>query len=440
MSVICNAVSNNVMFNHDLRKQLFDYLKSNSYKLRCDGRFACLKIVPVKPLTGTNTEFVSPNVEIYTSADSCSTNEYFLLDEKLLSRDDYYAIFGKAINEMNESMKIHRYCEMVISWLKESDTKALSIKLLNEFNCNYKMFKHCQDRLTYRHDYIPMKFCEGYFSIGNKYVNDSDYTFSGVIINQLCVDSSYNEFAKFLGRGSIFNIRYGGNDIDVEVDKLNAEDINDILNGGFKYRDEILKGFVNDNKVPHELIEKFNLERFITDKRKLEGYEFPSNPVGSLIEIKSDIDSVNLGNMEFKYVERREWPGGNDKKREFALSEYSGKCVGEHGHNFCQSCRKLVRQKYIKVNSIPSEVDYDCAWNQMQLCFCLECSKDFESLRKIYGVQFVSDLNKVNVEIKRCEPYVLTIGGDDKMNIYFTANHLARIQAIIMRMRRENNK
>jgi hypothetical protein len=235
-------------------------------------------------------------------------------------------------------------------------------------------------------------------------------------------------FAEYLGCKSVFEIHY--DNIDVDVDELTSDDIEDFQNNGFVHYTEILAGYKNDGKIPYELLEQYSLNGLGSNDIDTNDLEFPTHPIKNLARLKEYIESKELNEISLKTVTRDErMPQYSYDKNGYVLREYA--CDEVHGLHFCQICKEAIIKTYVEVNAIEYEPNY--AWEQMQLCLCLTCSKDFESLRhnEVYRKNFMRALSEADINDE--EPIVVTIGDKD---VHFTATHLAEVQEIIRKQNR----
>ncbi|MDO4840026.1 MAG: hypothetical protein Q3990_05060, partial [Desulfovibrionaceae bacterium] len=94
--------------------------------------------------------------------------------------------------------------------------------------------------------------------------------------------------------------------------------------------------------------------------------------------------------------------------------------------HFCQMCQKKTSSRYIERNNIERKPQF--AWEQMYLCLCLKCSKDYILLRNddTISEEFIRHIEYADV----MESGVVEIPIGDR-TIKFTATHLAEIQEIL---------
>lgn len=431
MTIIAEAVQAGHIANHTFRKKLYTSLKGKSQTIHDSSNhknaLMQLAIVPVKPKDGSETQYVFCWERIYTSSEMYSTDEYYLLDEEQMSTDSFLDIFRKSVSPMDESQKQTLYRKKIIGLLDNSNKQQTAVMLLNEFHNNRCMLDVCKYELIGLISKIPFMFRDGNYHCGKKFTSGFQQQLLGTVTGRLVVAQEYTSFAEYLECKPIYGIHY--DDINCELDELTSEDIEDFLHGGFTYKDEIIRGFITDGKVPYDLIIQYNLEYHVSSEVDVD-YNFPANPINSekFARLRERILSAELNKYNVKKIERSEripqYTFTDEDKRKYALEEY--KCG--NGIHFCQMCQEPAKIKYIEINAIEYEPKY--AWRQMQLCFCLTCSKDFEYLRKNADIRnaFLAEL--MDSDINDDEPVAVAI---DNRYIYFTATHLAEIQEIIKR-------
>ncbi|MEG2146508.1 MAG: hypothetical protein RRY06_07755, partial [Lachnospiraceae bacterium] len=436
IDAIEEAVQYGNITNEAFRKKLYPALKLHAQQKMIRGdtvyknRLSRLEIIPVKPKQYAEILYVTANEKIYSSSDTASTDEYFLLAENLLSTDDFYEIFGKPILKLDDSQKGQLYRDRLVALLNDPDIQRIAKILLAEFNNNRFMFELCKNELKGQIERVPVMSCNGEYYRGNKFIHENDTRFFGKVANSLLVATQYQAFAQFLGCSSLLSIHY--DDIDVNVIALAADDIEDFWHGGFIYKFEIIQGFMNEGKIPDELIERYNLEGMDSRESPTSEFDFPSNPIADLSRIRHRIFSAQLNEITVQEVkESKRVPAFSYDKAGYVLSEYN--C--DDDVCACQMCKGFMREKYIEVNAIEYEPQY--AWDQMQLCLCLNCSKDFEALRRNKDIQadFLTALSDVDIDDD--DPIAVPIGNRE---IFFTSTHLAEIQTIIRRQNDELNK
>ena len=188
-------------------------------------------------------------------------------------------------------------------------------------------------------------------------------------------------------------------------------------------------GYINDNIITDEQVEKFHLEYFnhvISEDRISYGEEFPGHAAKNIKRIKKHIKDQFI-NSPNPYIEKQRIvrePMYKVNKDAYTLSEYGSR--DNPGLCFCQMCEELFDRRYIERNDIQKKPKF--AWEQMYLCLCLTCSKDYILLRnnKTIWERFIDDIKNADVEGE--ENVQIEIGGEK--TIIFTGTHIAEIQAI----------
>jgi hypothetical protein len=435
MELVREAVNNGHIADENFRDLVYSYLKVNSNTIYddsfCRNMLIELPIVPAKSENKDGTIYISCNHKIYISPDICSSDEFFILDETVLGAENFNAIFHKDIQNMDDSQRGMLYWERIRNLLSNTtDKEQVATFMLNEFKTNKNMLASRKQELMGYKSQIPFVFADGLVYTGNAYIEVPEQAFEGAILNKMVVASEYKELAEFLGCEPITKIHY--NDIDCMNDDyiLDTKDVEDFLYGEFIYREEILRSFVADDKIPYELIARYRLERFIqNDDIDIDEYEFPTHEVKDIQKIHNKVLTTELNEITSQVVRKTarvpvfEFP--QSEKREYVIEEY--RPYNGNDVHFCQMCQTPKSQKYIEVRSIEYEPMF--AWKQMQLCLCLEHSKDFDSLRREEGImsEFIQEILDADIDD---EPIIIPIGNK---KIRFTATHLAYVQEILKR-------
>ncbi len=421
------------LYMHDnmFRELLYSFLiNDKNYRITMKSTLNSLKIIPVKSIQG-NSDFIqkSENV-IFLSAELNSTDEFYILDEEILSASDFYEIFGEPLQKMDDAQRQYLYKQKVLQMIKNPEKHLAAEWLLNEFHTNRKMLDTCKYELKGRVFDIPFKVMNGEFVTGYKYIDLKRTGFFGDVLRNMVVDTKYENLAKYFDCENIYNIHY--DNIDCEVDEISADDIEDFWNNGFLYRNEIFKGFINDSKISEELIKKYGLaiysipESMYNEENEF-GQDFPTckitDPERLRLKILEYWEKPNKFIYKTKEISERVSSFAYDKDT-YAKAMYSGKYSSDS--YFCQICKKNTSNRYVEVNAIEFEPEY--AWNQMQLCLCIKCSKDFESSRYNKDLRRAFLLSLASVDINQQEPIEVGIGD---VKISFTATHLAEIQEIL---------
>ena len=436
IDIISSCIEKYIM-NESFRKQLYAYLKENNLQIKMQGlesKIKTMKIIPVKPLPGSMVmKFISSkDNEIFIDTESYSTDKYWLLAETFLSNEQYSSIFGERLKKMDIHQKQGLYRKKIEKLLNSNDLRKVAEGLLNEFQNNRRMFDACKNELKGRINDVPVKFLTGKYNSGKKYVDIKKAAFEGKILPEITVHPEYVEFAKYLECGSIYRIKY--DDIK-KYDKLTESDVKDFSENEFDDFGNIIYGFMKDNKIDKVLCEKYQLVDYSTSEGGLyieDNEPFPNKKIIDLSRLKNKIQNADPDRMENYYKMRRclQWP---NNKNEYAKNMYRRR-VDENGYT-CQICKKATKGKYIEINSIEFQPEF--AWEQMQLCLCMKCSKDFVLLRNKEKDRKRFIINIMEADIFADEPIKVQIGN---LHVHFTETHLAEVQAILDFQKRYKEK
>ena len=425
--------------NARFRKQLYTYLKEESNPLILDA-IKQMKIIPVKGKKQGVTEYIPFLESIYYGNEECSTDEYYIIRDGIMSPEDFDAIYQTRINIMNQFEREGIYRKKIESWLDDTSIpeKELAERILNEFQNNRAQMSACKDMLISRKTRVPVKFESGEYYKGNIFISDKPAGyFYGEILKKMVVDKKYEALARFMECPSINDLRY--EDIDVDVDALTEDDIEDFQDDNISYGAEILEKYIKNGKVSEELIKKYTLEGVWLSGIDIDGdidYTFPVRPIMNLDLIKKRIRKrweqpvrivkrkvsipVSYGVMQ----SGQSFKLDKAEHRKYAIEMY--RCDNNHEVCFCQMCRTPKIIDFIEINNIEHLPKY--FWVEMKLSLCLECSKIYEALRnnKSYSTAFLERIR--NAELTDEEPIKIQIGNK---SVFFTATHLAEIKEIL---------
>lgn len=406
-----------------------DFIKRSEYQFLNE-----MKIIPVKTESNINDfkSFSEVNNNIFKDVDTPLSNEYFLLNEEIMTSDTFLNIFNSEIRVLDNDQKEGRYLRQIekkINSMTESEYETTALFLLNEFQNNRNLLDCCRYMLKDKSSDIPMKLLNGKYWVGNKYLCEDKTAFMGEVLPFLIVSSEFDDFAKYLDFSSVFKICY--DDINYEIDSLSSDDIEDFWYNPFKNRVEIITNFIREGKISDELIGKYDFQGLIcgsaTGIDEDSEEEFPEKPVQNIFLLEKHIKAAweNPNRYIIREVMRQERvPERSIEKDIYVRNEYN---------NFCQMCKKKFEGKYIEFYAVELEPKY--AWEQMHLSLCLKCSKDYKLLRN--NSQIHNDFLKylMSVDIYDTEPIKVPIGNSE-MN--FTATHIVEIQQILKLQREEH--
>lgn len=419
----------NYIVNQDFRRGLYAYLSNNqgnfAFELIGDGVLH-LPVFPVKLSSGTKYISYSPN--IYSHDTAVSQEDYYILDTGIMSIGLADRILGNRgrINALTQEVfdaKYQKNLEEVIGNPNNRHTpKYIAEYLLKEYESNRFAINKCRNVLLGMKAQIPMLMADGQFKAGRKFLNNNHQWFGGTVIPHLVVNQTYDSFAKFLELDDISIIH--SETFDFDIDDVSDEDISDVKYLTNYY--EIIKYFVEQGLVSDEQIAAFHLE-FAEIEDEPDDYdfeEFPEKRVVNVDRLKNHV--MEQWRRKNPYIEKKyiKWqPSSAFDGKTYSANMY--RSASNTGKCFCQMCQKKFDIRYIERNDIEKNPAY--AWEQMYLCLCLHCSKDYILLRHndvVWG-NFIDKIMSANV----LENGVIEIPIADR-TIAFTATHLAEVQEI----------
>lgn len=423
-------------FREALYKYLLDIPKTYSEKVKQ------MRIIPVYSIQAGNTEYISwqDNKIFVKPGVNVSSNDFYVLNEEVLSKSDCEKIFNIYINQMNREYERARYNEQLNHFVRNNGSEAVYRHLLTEYRSGELIRNDSFATLYAIAEMIPLKNELGEISEAPMFIcNQPTGYFDTPMLKQLIVHKECIDFAKYMRCADLSSIHYEDIDYDVALTDI---DIENLLDDYFENSKEILQGFYRDGLLSDDLIHEEKLEYLMLRDISEEPneYSFPSDPVGDRNRLKEKIREnlhflVKIVSVPVKLSVRR----GVDKNgstfsleskdkeaREGSIRRYTPD--GAYNKCFCQMCRSVKEYYLIEVNNIELEPKY--YFPQLRLSLCLECSKDFEFIR--------SDSDLYQTLIARIKGMSIGFGQGfvdvpvtEKRFIRFTAKHLAEIQEIL---------
>lgn len=425
--------------NDDFRPKLYEMLKDSPAEYK--EQLKQLAIIPVYGNSIGGIEYISwrdDGIFVRKGAVT-SAVDYYVLNEKLLSKSDCEKIFDVNINEMNAQWERNRYNERLKIILKGSDIESIYRFLLNEYQSGALKKNDSFATLFADSGRVPLKNELSEIVDTGLFVCDQPTGyFPTKMIQRLIAHKECIDFARYLHRDELKIIHY--EDIDY-YEPLTADDVETLLDDYFINSEEILRGCYKDGLLSDELLKEYNLEYLALSKKSDYGetFQFPSVPAGNRSILRNHIQELWRKPIKVvSVIEERTVKKGQIKKgtyfnlgkddRDVALRTYSPK--GTHNRCFCQMCHTVKPYRLIEVNNIELNPKY--YFPQLRISLCLECSKLFEYLRNSPKIR-----EKYIEEIKKAQ--ILSEGTVDihvgqEYTITFTAKHLAEIQEILRHM------
>lgn len=259
--------SEELINDEKVRKVLYSYLNllSTQQEIKSNGLYDMVKQLPIFPIrtsSGVRYEFYSNN--IYTHDTKISDKNFKILETKILDYKSAQDIVGPnyRINELIQEVYDSIYQKNLIAYIESNRTdEEIAIYVLNEYKNNSENFNKCHNTLKGMISEIPMKFVNGNYHKGNKFVNNKKLILSGETIKNLVVSDDFVNLAKYLGCSDILDIHY--DDIDFQLKSISDTDIEDFQNE-FTYGMEILEGLIRNEIITDKQIEKFHLQYFFS--------------------------------------------------------------------------------------------------------------------------------------------------------------------------------
>lgn len=436
----------NFITDSRFRKALYDYLKDTPNLNRFSDKLGSISFIPVKPKAGGNAVEYVPwkGTTICVDAGSAvSPAGYWLLDTSSLPKNDLERILNVDVQIIDDEFRAFQYQKelekLFESWLTNEELYGRIINERQKGIVDPMMLKPLRDVLRNHCDEIPFVMEDGSFRKGNVFASSqpSGY-FNGPLFRARIISPSSRNLADFIGSyKDICDANYDELMIDHE---LTADDIEGFQDDSIKNGYRILVNCNIDGWLPAHLCDEYSLSGYseIDYSSRYNESEFPVEEVSSLSRLQQSIreSAAKVGQIykgektikaDFvRYNDGSVRSLNMDSARKHTISRYS-----VHGKNicFCQMCRKAKDENYIEVNNIFPEPKFD--WEQMHLALCLECSKRYESLRRI--AQIRSDFEDA---IRSCSLINQDIGHfavklTQYTEIWFTHKHIVEIQSII---------
>lgn len=422
------------------RSKLYEFLQDTPSEYK--EQIKQLSIIPVYGTTPDSVEYIhwkEDSIFVKEKA-NVSSADYYVLNEKLLSKATCEKIIGANINEMNLQWEKNRYNERLKRIIQGDDIEKIYCFLIKEFKAGALQRNESFATLNAASDTLPLRNELGEIVDTTVFLCDQPAGYFPVrMIQRLVAHKECTDFAKYLRLDELCGIHY--DDVDYN-EMLTADDVEALLDDYFINSEEILRGFYRDGLLSDELLAEYELEFLAVGRANDYGetYEFPSIPVGNINTLKKHVreqwkSPVKVVSVK---VERTVQKGQNkngtvfdlgiNDARDGALRIYTPE--GAHKQCFCQMCRKIKPYRLIEVNNIEMRPRY--YFPQLRIALCLECSKHFEYLRnnKTIRAGYIKAIKTASVQ----DHGTVDIPIGQESTITFTAQHLAEIQEILKQM------
>lgn len=391
-------------------------------------------LIPVLGYTLGSTEYIQYTSNIYTErAATTSPSEYYVLKTRILSDNAFRAIFDVPLNEMNEAYRKMLYQETLRQHLRNDADLQLYSYLIHEYKKGGDMRKWGEEIVTsdvYR-KMIPLKNELGEIRIGQIYYCDREEGyFIGSVISSCRCAPECNRFAAFAGFKELCDVYF--EDLKI-TEPLTRDDIESLQDDYFKHGATILEACIENQLIPEDLMNDYHLAGLQKQEYAIEPDEFPNEPVRNLKSLQSAINNAPLQRIvkeeRTRTVDCIKQENGRtelfDKSyaRNQILRRYTP--LGQN-HCICQMCLKGKPSYLIEVNNLQSAPKY--YWPEMRLSLCLECSKQFESLRSNPSLIAKFEQAILSANTSTPDPVKVPIGN---VTITFTQTHLEQIKTIL---------
>ncbi len=388
-----------------------------------------LPVFPVRENSGTR--FRRFPDEMYTHTSLMSSEDYCILDEKIMSADMAEQILkcvNKRILPLTRDVLNNRYRKRLrerIMSCTHSNCAETALWIKSEFEHNISAFEDCIFELRGMSDHIPMRMLNGHYRAGRKFLNITRMTFRGQLLPSMVIAPTFEAFGKRLDLPDIQRLRFDDmEEVVAGIAEVSDADIEDIQQ--LEHVTEIVGGLYCERLLSDEQVDKYDFQFVKLWSERLDGLsedrEFPESAVKNISRIREHIQKLFVAPNKYHLCTYTRWEPSQALNGEYTRKMYRG----TKGRCFCQMCKKSWPERYIENNEIDIEPAY--AWEQTRLSLCLQCSKDYILLRnnKAIRQRFVQNIMKADVaNVGTCE-----IGIGEDRSITFTATHLAEIQEI----------
>ncbi|MBD5080995.1 MAG: hypothetical protein HDT44_04440 [Ruminococcaceae bacterium] len=443
--------------NEDFRKDLYEYICKKLTEVPNEYREQIkeLKIIPVYGTEYDTTIYTSwEENNIFVKPNALrSDGDYYVLNEKLMSKSLCEDIYAVNINEMNSEWEHDRYNKKLIEKIcNEDDMPSVYNFLLSEYDSGRLKNNDSFRVLSTYMNKIPLKNqCDNIVACRNLFVCDVPNYFNTEMIKRITVHNECTELAKCIGLAndvgikSLRNIHYEDIQFYEELTEDDIEVLTDENDGHYFYNYvEILRRFYYDDLISDELLKKYEIEYVKFHSYEISDYsddfDFPSEPIGNREMLADHIKNLCSAPPEIitvteeRSVQKIENSDGEQysidskKVRDITMNRYSPE--GENDKCFCQMCQNWEYKTYIEVNNIEKSPDF--FFEQLRIALCLKCSKYFETLRDKKSIieAFLTKIKECDINDEYDEPIKISIGEGEE-TISFTPKHLAEIQEIL---------
>lgn len=406
-----------------------------------------LKLIPVYGSEYDSTLYISwKDDSIFVKPNSSrSGDNYYVLNEKLLSKSNCEAIFSANINEMSVEWEHNRYNAKLKEMINSgNDIASIYTYIISEYRSGRLAKNDSFDLLRANH--IPLKNALGQITMNQLFICEQQEYFTTKLLMGITVHVECIRLAMDLCYHSLRDIHYDDFNYDEELTQDDVEELLDDPDHYFVNYEELLRNFYRDGLLSDELLQKYNLEylSYGSYDTTFYSFEFPAEQVENRTALadhirklwKTPVKIITVEEMrsvqKIKTYDGKLYPYDRTYSRNIMLNTYSPD--RRNDLCFCQMCRTPKSKGYIEVNNIESSPEY--FFSQLRIALCLECSKRFEALRRNDSIRNAFIESIIDYDIYNESTVDISIGSND--TITFTAKHLAEIQEILKQKLKKN--
>ncbi len=437
---IIEAHAERFIQQEEFRPKLYEYLLEAPFEFK--ERLKRFAIIPVYGRIPESVEYINWKEDriFVKKGASTSSTDYYVLNEKLLSKTVCEKLFDSNINEMTAEWERNRYNERLDQIVHGNDVEKIYQFLITEFRSGRLQNNNSFATLYANADLIPFKNELGEIIDTRLFLcNQPSGYFPVRMIQKMIVHKECSTFAQFMRLSDLSGIHF--DDVDYN-ETLTADDLETLLDDYFINSEEILRGFYRKGLLPDELLKEYELEYLAIGRASDygESYQFPAVPVKDRSLLKKHVQElwqhpISVISVDEMHTVQK---GKNQDGSTFGLDIRDARDGVLHIYTpegasklcFCQMCHRVKPYKLIEVNNIQVMPRY--FFPQLRVALCLECSKRFESLRNNSTIrkEFMNALKTATIQNQGAID--VCIGHEN--SITFTATHLAVVQEILQNM------
>lgn len=443
------VVNDHILENAQFRDKLYSWLEKVYDK--CDFHIRSMPVIPVLKRKDCPTKYISiknAGDDLYVSKNEMeSGDDYWILDEGILSYERLNKTFKKTCIEMDEEARLNRYIKHLETLLKQDPSQLYQCYLRDK-----DYWQKNRKDINFKYKAKFRKQNESYGTYNNAYQCDN-YQVKGPFIRHFAINPEWNEYAEYFGVRKLSGIK--SEDASSFGEILTDDDVFAIYKSGyFTDAKELIGTFIKNHQVPDELIKKYDL--------------------GLLQEsIEEEIDEKELGNREYAFPKEKsgeaEWQLQQAEallKAPLIVSEattqksvytyinngntvalsYSGKedefnaDVSDHLRKaytpykskkcFCQMCNGVFYSEYLSCTELVHIAgEY---YPQLYVVLCNRCKRKLDDQKKIAGYcQAIYD-SFVNGEDEEADGKVkVTLSKTNLDPISFLPSHYQAVKLIV---------